>query len=612
MGRRPGGQAPALPDRRFAEALRHHQAGRFKEANDICQQILAGNSRDLNALHLTGLISLQVGLNDVAVNVLTLALAVDERVPQLHNSLGEALQRLGRLDEARRHYRRALTLNPGYAEAHGNLGNMLWEQRDPEGAMACYRQALALRPDYAMARHNLGVVLLDQGRLDEAIESFKRALAINPGYAEAHNNLGVALRLRGELEAAITSFRRALALNPDYFDAHHYLGIALCERGDLEAAVASYRQALALNPTVPETLANLGGTLRAQDLLGEAIAMQRAALSQRPGMPLAEVELIHAQSLACDWSDAATWKSRLLAAAQQPGSVQPFILLTQGVSAAEQLFCARQAVGTLTARPVAKFDRSPRPPQSEIRLAYLSTDFRDDVVGMLIPELIERHDRNRFEVAAYCYGPDDSGEMRQRLRTAFDRFEDVPKSDVSAAQQIHANGADILIDLLGYCGRVRLNLLAHRPAPIQVNYLGYPGSMGSRFIDYAIVDSHIVPMDQQAFYDEQLVHLPDCYQPSDTRRQIGPTPSRTECGLPEDGFVFCCFNNSYKIAPPFFDIWMRLLQQVPGSVLWLLKTHALVEQNLRREAAARGVEPKRLVFAEHATMSAYPRPLAHR
>src|SRR5579864_1205103 len=429
MGRRPGGQSAVLPDQRFADALRHYQAGRFKDANDICQQILAGNPRDLSALHLTGLISLQVGLNDVAVNVLTLALAVDDRVPQLHNSLGEALQGLARRDEASRHYRRALALNPAYAEAHANLGNLLWEQRDPERAMAYYREALALKPRDAMVRHNLGVVLLDQGRLDEAIESFNRGLAINPGYAEAHNNLGVTLRLRGELEAAIACFRRALALNPNYFDAHHYLGIALCERGDLEAAVASYRQALALNPTAAETLTNLGGTLRAQGLLGEAIAMQRAALGQRPDLPLAEVELIHAQSLACDWNDFVTWKSRLLVAAQQPGGVQPFIPLTQGTSSAEQLFCARQAVGALKEKPVAQFDRSPRPPRSKIRLAYLSSDFRDDVVGMLIPELIERHDRTRFEVAAYCYGPDDPGETRRKLRAAFDHFRDAPKSD---------------------------------------------------------------------------------------------------------------------------------------------------------------------------------------
>ena len=263
--------------------------------------------------------------------------------------------------------------------------------------------------------------------------------------------------------------------------------------------------------------------------------------------------------------------------------------------------------GSLTL-PEAMMLPRPRPrPGGRIRLGYLSADFRQHPVAALIVALIERHDRRDFEVTGYSFCARDRSAMRGRFTGAFDHFVDIDKMPHrQAAELIHENGIDVLIDLMGYTRYCRPTILAHRPAPIQVNYLGYPGTMAADFIDYIIVDPFLVPTDQQPFYTERLVHLPDCYQPSDTRRQMAnPAPSRASCGLPEKGFVFCCFNNSYKLTPAFFDIWMRLLNAVPGSVLWLSERNDFVKDNLRREASCRGVAAERLVFLPRAPMPEY-------
>jgi predicted O-linked N-acetylglucosamine transferase (SPINDLY family) len=282
----------------------------------------------------------------------------------------------------------------------------------------------------------------------------------------------------------------------------------------------------------------------------------------------------------------------------------PFELLALSSTSEEQLECARHVTAAVAVRAPLMLPRA-KPRQAEkIRLGYLSHDFRENALAILIPGLIEEHDRQRFEVVGYSYGPDDHSARRARLEGAFDRFVDIrDMQDREAAELIHADALDILIDLNGYTGDSRAEILACRPAPIQVNYLGFTATMGADFIDYIIADRFVVPEDQQPFFSEKLVHLPDCYQCNDEKREIAErTPSRAECGLPETGFVFCCFSNSYKITPTFFDIWMRLLHAVPGSVLWLLDpwtptAGALAKANLVREAAARGVMPERLVLA---------------
>jgi protein O-GlcNAc transferase len=324
---------------------------------------------------------------------------------------------------------------------------------------------------------------------------------------------------------------------------------------------------LDLDPTYAQAHRNLGNVLKKQGKLGEAIACFERAVALDPDDADTLASWFRERQNICDWSGYSENDAKVRRAiGEQPSILAPFTLLALSSSAEEQLACSRQTAAKIAARG-AVLPRAKPGPGERIRLGYLSADFRAHAVGFLIAGLIERHDRRRFEVIGYSCGPDDGSAMRARLTRAFDRFVDVgDTSHPRAAEQIHADGIDILVDLTGYTAHGRTSILAHRPAPIQFNYLGYPGTMGADFIDYIIVDHFLVPMEQQPFYTERLVQLPNCYQPSELGQQVADRmPSRLECGLPEQGFVFCCFNTSYKLTPAFFDIWMRLLKAVPGA-----------------------------------------------
>ena len=396
------------------------------------------------------------------------------------------------------------------------------------------------------------------------------------------------------------------------------MGAALRDQGKLDEAAACFRQAVERKPDYAEAHNNLGNALRDQGELEEAIACYRRALELKAGFPASLGSLVHALQHVCRWEELSALSGRVVEAAERdsggrtvlPVSPFAFLALPTATSAAEQLRSARRwadyhwktAGGRL--QDPARYRQASH--KSKLTIGYLSADFRAHATAWLIAELIERHDRRRFTVFGYSYGPNDESPTRRRLAAAFDRFVDLREASyAAAAKRIAADEVDILVDLKGYTQHARPEVLALRPAPIQVNYLGYPGTMGAEFMDYILVDQYVVPPDQQAFFTENLVYLPGCYQVNDSRREISPaTPSREECRLPGEGFVFCSFNNSYKITPPVFDVWMRLLKAVPGSVLWLLEGNRFAPANLRREAEARGVAAERLVVAPRAAAGA--------
>jgi predicted O-linked N-acetylglucosamine transferase (SPINDLY family) len=533
------------------------------------------------------------------------ALALQPALAEAHNNLGTALAGLGKLDEAMAHYRQALALRPNYAEAHFNLGNALKEEGQFEAAAAAYRQAVALNPGYAEALHNLAVVLQQLEHWPEAVAAYQEALTLNPTLAGVHFNLGVGWQRQGHVNQAITHYRQALTLRPDSAVAHNLLGTALYSEGRLEEAVAHYRKALAIKPDYADVYHNLANVLKDQGLFGEAIAHYRQVLVLRPGDPESENHLMHELQHLCEWSGLEDLFARQRASIRTYPSarVRPFTLVAIPSSPEEQLLCAKNWVANcfaplmrLRSKLGFNFLRAAKP---RLRLGYLSADFRQHVIAHLIAELFELHDRARFDVFAYSFGPDDGSALRQRLIQAFDRFTDIsPLSYEEAARRIYSDAVDILIDLQGYTSLSRSQIGALRPAPIQVNYLGYPGTLGAEFMDYIITDRFTTPPEQQAYFAERFVYLPHCYQINSRQRPIAERiPSRTECGLPPDGFVFCCFNGSYKITPAIFDIWMRLLQGIPGSVLWLLESSPGVAANLCREAARRGVQAGRLIIA---------------
>jgi predicted O-linked N-acetylglucosamine transferase (SPINDLY family) len=547
----------------------------------------------------------RAGRLDEAVAAYRQALALQPAYAEAYNNLGCALHAQGHLEEAVAAYRQALALRPAYAEAHYNLGNALQAQSRLEEAVASFRQALIHKPAFAEACNNLGNILQEQGKLEEAVAAYRQAARHRPSYPEAHNNLGCALQAQGRLEEAVAAYRQAVALKPAYAEAYNNLGLARQEQGRLEEAVAAYRQAVRLRPGYPEAHNNLGTALQVQGKVEEAVAAYREALALKPAYAEAESQLMHQLQHLCDWSQLEELfeHQKQLLRATPPAIGPPFTFLSIPSTPADQLACARNWTMNIF-HPYAQqhegmgfhFARASRP---RLRIGYLSADFHQHATAYLIAELFELHDRSRVEVCAYSYGPDDGSEMRRRLVRACDRFEDVTTAAYQeAARRIYDDGIDILVDLKGYTKSARTQVVALRPAPIQVNYLGYPGTMGADFIDYIITDRFITPPGQEPFFSEQFVYLPDCYQINDRKRKIvDQTPARTECGLSQDGFVFCCFNNTYKITPAVFGVWMRLLQVVPGSLLWLLEFSRGAAANLRREASARGVNPERLVFA---------------
>jgi protein O-GlcNAc transferase len=620
-------RAAAGMTRTLRAGLAHHQSGRHDRAEALYRKVLARDPDHAEALHLLGVVAYQYGKIGPALQLIERALPALAGLPDAHLNYGNALRAAGRPKDAAVSFRRAIALKPDYGMAHNNLARVLIDQGEFEAALESARRAVELIPGFTGAHANyaeallglqrfaeaeaalrrvlefgpglesfhldLGRALQGQRRLEEAAAAHQRAIELWPDFAEAHNNFGNVLKDLGQLDDAVAAYERALKIAPENAVIHNNLGCALREQHRLDDAVSSFRQALALKPDGPGALYNLGEALAERRELGEAVALLGSAAQQ---IGFAAVDWFYVRKHVCDWAG----YGEAEAAARERAGAQAFKLLAISSSPTEQLACARRVAAKLAVpEPLMMRSGARRRPPGRIRLGYVSANFKPHADASLIVGLIEHHDRQDFEIIAYSASRDDGSQIRTRLASAFDRFVDVSEtSDRDAAQLIHADEIDILVDLNGYTGQARTAIFAYRPAPIQVNYLGFPGTTGADFIDYIIVDPFVVPTSQQPFFSERLVHLPDCYQCNDDNRAISEhTPSRAECGLPAEGFVFCCFNNAYKITPDFFDIWMRLLNAVPSSVLWLLDDNPWARTNLAREATARGVAPERIIFA---------------
>ncbi|MBI5006918.1 MAG: tetratricopeptide repeat protein, partial [Nitrosomonadales bacterium] len=536
------------------------------------------------------------------------ALELDPDCVDAHNNLGALFHDLGELDKAEACYRRALALSPDNADLHNNLGTLFQERDDQEQAAVCFRKAISLDPACVDAHNNLGIVLKKQGQLNAAAASYRTALSLRQDLPEIYNNFGNVLKDQGNLELAEDSYRKALALKPDDADTHNNLGALLQDRLNLDEAASCYRKALALKPDFSLAHNNLGVIYQEQNKLKDALDCYRQAVKFDPGFHMARANLLHVKQHVCEWDDFAALCEEVRRSVRElPPSagdhIPPFSFLAiPGSTAEEQKLCASNWAHSKTRHLAAlreemgfAFKQGPRP---KLHIAYFSADFRNHAVAHLMAEIFELHDRERFRISAYSFGPDDGSAMRKRLEKAFDQFVDIwDVSHEDAARRIYADQVDILVNLTGYTKYARNAIVALRPAPIQVNYLGYPGTMGASFMDHLIADGFIIPPERQKHYAEKVACLPDCYLPRDSSGKRLAAPSRQECGLPQDGFVFCSFNVSYKITPDIFDIWCRLLQAVPGSVLWLPSSNPDAESNLAREAQKRGVDPARIIRA---------------
>jgi protein O-GlcNAc transferase len=491
------------------------------------------------------------------------------------------------------------------ATARGGLGLAIdsYRQGKLADAVAQCEKLLRSQPRNFDAVHLLGVVRGFQGQLDQAADCFTRAVGLNPGSAEAFRNLGITQAKLGQFEGAVASYRQALALKAKPGVICGDLGRALTALGRHAEAADAFKQALEAAPDQVARYCDLAAALVQAGKHAEAVEVCRRGLAVAPSNGGLLSLLGLSQRRICDWSDLAARTRQLLDyVADGDRQLPPFVLLAATDDPAVHLAAARNFVG---ARPAVAVPAPRMQVRGKLRVGYLSADLHEHATAHLMAEMFERHDRERFDTFAFSHGPNDGSAMRKRLEAAFTGFFDVAReSDTAVADRIRAAGIDVLVDLKGHTQDNRIAILAGRPAPMQVHYIGYPGTLGCDFIDYLIADEVVVPPGQQALYAEKLVYLRGSYQVNDSTRVVDPhTPSRADCKLPQDGFVFCCFNNSYKITPAVFDVWMRLLHAVPGAVLWLLADNRAARDNLWREAESRGIARERLVFAPRAKLA---------
>jgi predicted O-linked N-acetylglucosamine transferase (SPINDLY family) len=532
------------------------------------------------------------------------AVALAPGAPACQLALCETLLQAGQPAAAQAQAEAALAAQVDSAELRQALGNARFSQGDYHGALATYAEALRLAPGLASLLYNSALTQVRLGQPQAACDSLRRLLASQPDHLNARIKLADLLKELGENIAAEQAYRAALAIKSDLAEVHNNLGATLARLGRWREAVDSYRECLRLGLREPVVLMNLGNAQQSLRDLDAALAAYREGLALAPDhLPLI-TEAVHVQQKLCDWSGFDQLRPRLLdpALRWQGGETPPspfvFVALPVDITPAEQLTIARNYARQYP--PQAALPAQTRRAQAgPLRIGYVSADYHNHATAHLMLGLFRRHDRQAMSVHAYSLGPDDGSDYRQRIVADCDSFNDVAHlSDRAIAERIRADGIDILVDLKGYTGSARPGLFAWRPAPLQVQWLGYPGTMGADFIDYIVADRTVLPEADLAAYSEAPIWLPDSYQVNDRDQAIAATaPSRAECGLPEDAFVFCCFNSPYKIDPRAFSAWMELLGQVPGSVLWLYSGNPTANRNLQLEAARHGIAGDRLVFA---------------
>ncbi|MHB8813006.1 MAG: tetratricopeptide repeat protein [Steroidobacteraceae bacterium] len=597
---------PDYTEAHYNRGVTLHDLGRHDEALASYNRAVALEPKHASAWNNRGATLRGLGLREPAVESYDRAIAIRHGYPEAHNGRGVALQEIGRFEEALASYECAIASRPDYAEAHNNRGAVLRKLERPEEALASVARALVIRPDYAQAYNARGAVLKELERFEEALASFDCALGISPGCAEAYSNRGSVLRSMKRYPEALASYERALEIDPNFADAYRNQGAAFIDLKSFDLALASYERALALNQDMATYVAQ-GAVLHELKRTDEAIASYRRALALDPEAGFLLGTVRHVRMQICDWTDLEADVREIIAGleADRPLS-RPFNFLSLVDSPRLQRRASDLSV-RVEIMPRRKLAPIPRHPRHErIRVGYFSADLRNHPVTILTAELFERHDRSRFDITAFSLGPNVRDEFRARIEPAFDRFLWVGgQSDREIAELSRRLEIDIAVDLGGYTGDARPRIMALRAAPVQVSYLGYLGTMGGDFMDYLIADPIIVPADARGHYAEKIAYLPS-YQINDSKRAIADKVfSRAELGLPEAGFVFCCFNASYKITPEIFESWMRILAAVPGSVLFLLGGNDAKERNLRRQAAARGVAPDRLVFGGRVVNAEY-------
>jgi len=591
-------QAPSQPDALHFLGVLEGQRGRNDSALALMDRSIGANPRQPAVLYNRANLLREMGQFEKALSGYDAALAIKSDNFAALNNRGAVLEQLGRHEEAIAAFDRVLALKPDHADAYVNRGNALVALARYEQALAAYDRALALTPANVAALYGRGNALTKLSRGDDALAAYDRALQLGGENSDVLSNRGSLLGRLNRVDEALQSFARATAATPNHAETYNNRAVLFMQISRFEEALRDYDRALALKPHYEESLYGRGSALIELNRHNEAIETLQELLRRNPDYPYGLGMLVHAQNTACDWRDSSAQTAMIEAIRAGKRAASPLALLAVSDSPSDKLLCSQILMRDKFNAPQST--PAPRAHGHErIRVGYLSADLRTHPVAMLMAGVFEHHDPLHFETVAFSYGADDASPMRARLSRSFDRFLDVrAMSDTEVASLARQNEVDILVDLTGLTASARPGIFALRPALVQVNYLGFAGTMGAGFVDYIIADPVVIPNAHHAFYTEKVAYLPYCYLPHDSARRIAAEmTSRTQAGLPERGFVFASFNNSYKFSTAMFDIWMRLLETVDGSVLWLSQPNPAAMHNLRREAEARGVDPDRLVFA---------------
>jgi protein O-GlcNAc transferase len=523
-------------------AFENYQRGNLQQAEDTCKEIIKVQSNNINAINLLGIIYYQLKNYDRAIQYMKDVIKLDPNSAQAYYIIGHSMQEKKQLDEAITYYQKALQYSPNLTDAYYNLGTVFQDKKRNDEAISCYQKALQFNPRDTDAYYNLGRVFQEIKLFNEAVSCYQKALELNPNLDDAYSNLATVLVEMNKHDEAIACCRKALAINPDLAEAYDLLAHEMqqmCNWQEFEALASKLD----------------GLTRKALDT--------GTKTGETPFMSISR-------------------------------NADPSINFAIAKSWSYDIERAMSALKIHFPSYVGKKGKT------KIVIGYLSDDFRDHPVAHLMLSLFGLHSRDNFEIFCYSYGKDDGSYYRARIQHDCDKFVDMAALGCEAAARcIHEDGVDILVDLKGYTRGSRLEICAFRPAPIQISYLGFPGSTGADFIDYIITDKIVTPKAYSPYYSEKFVYMPNCYQINDNTQPISNKKFRKiDFGLPESCFVFCSFNQPHKIDPVMFDSWMRILQRVPESVLWLPLGIKTVEENLKREAEARGVVSERLIFAD--------------
>ena len=633
----------------IARGLECLRARQLDEALQHFQKVLSAQPKHFDALQLSGLVFKQAGHHEEALRYFEAALAINRKAVAVQLNRANTLKELGRNDEALEGYDRTIALKRDHPQAHFNRALLHLAASRFQEATDDFDRAILYKPDFYQAYNSRGVALKSMAKHDEAIASYEKAISLHPDYPEALNNLGVAYQALSQSPQALEALNRALELRKSYPEALNHRGVVHQFLKQYDAAIADYEQALSYRPNYPEAWQHLGNLFQTIKRLDDAVRCYEKAYQLAPHQPYLLGALLHTRMHLCQWGNFDEYLATLTQAilADEPGCL-PFPLLALVDDPQLHLRCARQysalrfasdlhghsafveRQGSAHREASASFNR-------RSRIGYFSADFHDHATLHLMLDVFKHHDRSRYEIFAYSFGPVTDDPWQQSLRGHVDHWIDISFcSDQWAAQHARDAGIDIAVDVKGHTQGARSGIFARRAAPIQVNYLGYPGSMGAPWIDYVIGDPVVVPKGVEEYYQEQVLRMPLCYQPNMTEREVegvsdrdggidgssnndsgagsnrggdnytgaGSTQRLTH-GLNPDSFIYCSFNNSYKITPLMFASWMRILKAVPNSQLWLLITHQTARLALKARASEHGVDAQRLIFADYLPVQAH-------